>query len=126
MKQITEMVASLVSEIQKATGLRVKTAWISPGDTIPLITLLMHDSELRPIDMSQRMLYELRFQIDIWHQSALARDKTFDSLLYYFEENKAQFHKNHGWFDIKFTGITDLEEEGVYRKIVFIRMRVIS
>ena len=46
MKPIKEIVEKLIEELQKATGIRIKPAWISPGDRVPLITLLMHDSEL--------------------------------------------------------------------------------
>ena len=126
MKAISEIIENLVKELQQSSEIRVKTAWISPGDTVPLITLLMHDSELRPIDMSGKLVYDLRFQIDIWHQSAKARDEVFDKILKHFEDNRSNFHENYGWFDIRFTGISDLEEEGVYRKIVMLRLRVVG
>jgi len=126
MKQITDIITNLVTELQNATKLRVKAGWISPGDTIPLVTLLMHDSELRVIGMSGMLLYDLRFQIDIWHQSAKERDKIFDYILQYFDQNKNTFHSNYGWFDIKFTGVTDIEEEGAHRKIILLRVKVMG
>jgi len=126
MKPVKEIVEKLIEELQKATGIRIKPAWISPGDRVPLITLLMHDSELRPIDMSGKLVYDLRFQVDIWHQSAKARDEAFDNILRHFEDNKNRFHESYGWFDIRFTGITDIEEEGVFRKIVMLRLRVVG
>jgi len=126
MKPITDVLEALIDELQKASEIRIKPAWISPGDRVPLITILMHDSELRPIDMSQMMIYELRFQIDIWHTSAKDRDEVFDKILNHFEENKQRFHQDYGWFDIRFTGITDLEEEGVFRKIITLRLRMVA
>ncbi|MEM2003896.1 MAG: hypothetical protein QXK84_06675 [Nitrososphaerota archaeon] len=126
MRQITDIVDALVRRLREATGLRVKTAWIAVGDVAPLITLLMHDSEIRPIDMSGRLIYDLRFQIDIWHQSAKARDEVFDRILAYFDQNKSALHNDYGWFDVRFTGLTDLEEEGVFRKIVMLRLRVVG
>ena len=126
MKPITEVLEALIGELQKASEIRVKPAWISPGDRVPLITILMHDSELKPIDMSWKMVYELRFQIDIWHKTAKERDEVFDKILGHFEENKERFHEDYGWFDIRFTGVTDLEEEGVFRKIVMLRLRMVA
>jgi hypothetical protein len=126
MKQIVDVINALIAELEKAVDLRVKAGWIGPGDTIPLITLLMHDSELRPIDMSGMLLYDLRFQVDIWHSSAKERDKVFDSILQHFDQNKDTFHSSYGWFDIRFMGITDVEEEGAHRKIILLRMRVMG
>lgn len=127
MKPVTEIVEKLVSEIQGAAGIRVKVGWISPGDSVPLITLLMHDSELSPIGMDEsKVLYHLKFQLDIWHSSAKARDEAFDNIVEHFESNRRIFHENYGWFDVKFAGVTDLEEEGVYRKLALLRIRVVG
>ena len=127
MKPVTEIVENLVKEVQTASGIRVKVGWISPGDTAPLITILMHDSDLSPIGMDEsKVLYHLKFQLDIWHTSAKARDEVFDKIVNHFESNRRAFHENYGWFDVKFAGVTDLEEEGVYRKLTLLRIRVVG
>ena len=127
MKPITRIIEDLVREIQSSSRVKVKVGWISPGDSVPLITLLMHDSELSPIGMDEsKVLYHLKFQLDVWHSSAKARDDAFDRIVAHFENNRRAFHENYGWFDVKFYGVTDLEEEGVYRKLALLRLRVVG
>ncbi|MEM2257819.1 MAG: hypothetical protein QXU87_03995 [Candidatus Caldarchaeum sp.] len=116
---LVDIVETLYNLLRDATGVRVKAAWLSPGDTAPLVTVLMEDATIKQIGMSSMMLYELRFQIDIWATSAKERDTLFDKIHSHIMSSAPSM-----WFDIVVTSLNDLEEEGIFRKIIMLRFRV--
>ena len=124
MSSISNIVEELVNLIREATGTRVKVGWVSSSDTPPIITLTMQDSSAKPLDQSgSKLLYELRFQLDIWHNSPKERDRLLDKIIQRIESGYA---KGLRWFGVRIDGITDVEEEGVFRKLMILSLKTLG
>ncbi len=121
------MVASLLDELAQASGLRVKAGWPAKNYIFPLITLSMQSSSIRPVDQSgQKLLYELSFQLDVWQRTPKARDETFDRIVAHLAASRERLARDYGWFGIALAGIADVEEEGVFRKIATLSLRMLG
>ena len=124
MSVLSNTVEELVRLLREATRVRVKVGWITSSEPPPVVTVVMQDSSAKPLDQSgSKLLYELRFQLDIWHNSPKERDKVLDKIIQMIESGDV---KRLGWFGVKVDGITDVEEEGVYRKLMIISLKTLG
>ena len=125
MTGIVDAVERLVVEVREAAGARVKVGWISENDQAPLVTLVMQGSAIRPLDQtSSKLLYELRFQLDIWHTSPKQRDDMLEQIVRRLGDRDAQ--ARNGWFGVRVEGVTDVEEGPFFRKIAMLRLKTIG
>ncbi len=84
----------------------------------------MQDSAIRPIDQScSKILYDLRFQLDLWHTSPKRRDETLEKIVKHLESLDTQRRNN--WYDVRVEGITDADEERGFRKISTLRLKTV-
>jgi len=122
---VVETVEKLANEIRQACKIRVKVGWIAENDPVPVITITMHDTSVKPVDQSgSKLLYDMRFQIDIWHTSPKQRDETLDAIVQHIEKNETKIRNN--WFSARFDGIADVEEESLFRKIAMLSIKTIG
>ncbi len=127
MINIVDVVEDLIKHLRAAGRVSVRSGWISGDEKLPLITIIMSTASITPLDLAaSKALYTMGFQIDVWHTTARMRDELVDRIIHYFELHKAALHQSLGWFDMRFEGLRDVDEEGVYRKIIHLYFRMVG
>ncbi|MCL7402023.1 MAG: hypothetical protein LZ168_04470 [Thaumarchaeota archaeon] len=123
---IPEVLEKIVEKIKQATGMPVKTSWISSSDLIPLITVIQNGGSSEPLASTslQQRLYE--FQVDVWAKSAKQRDEIAEKILSEFTSKSSENYLQYGWFSVRFYRILDIEEEGVYRKSMILVLKEVT
>lgn len=120
---LPEVMENLANILKQATNTSVKTAWISPNDNIPLITIIQFGGGSEPLALSDRELRTYEFQLDIWAQSAKQRDQIADQIMNALIKNWRTNYENYGWWSVHVYRVLDIEEEGVYRKTMVIMIK---
>ncbi|MCS6770362.1 MAG: hypothetical protein NZ570_08015 [Candidatus Caldarchaeum sp.] len=126
MRPLTEVLEKVVEEVSKAAGLKASVGW-KPDITHPAITLQMRSCEITPLDItSSKHLLDISIQIDVWHTSPLARDKTADSLIQHFEEERSRLAEELGLCGFGFEAAADMDEEHGFRKMLLLRLKTVG
>jgi len=117
--QLTEEVIGLV---KNAVDVRVKAGWIGPADTPPLVTILVSGHVISPIFSPAPIAqYEVGYQIDVWHSSMREADQLATKIIRAFVDAI----RTRNWFALWYR-VRDIQEEGVFRKMIDLSFRVIG
>ena len=117
---LTQVMENLANVLKEATDTPVKTAWISPEDNIPLITVIQFGGGSEPLALTDRELRTYEFQVDVWARSAKQRDDLADKIMFKLIKGWQTIYQSYGWWSVHVYRIFDVEEEGVYRKTMVI------
>lgn len=117
---LTAVMEKLVEIIKNDTNVAVKTTWISPNDTLPLITIIQSGGGVEVLGLSNKTLSTYEFQIDLWAETAKQRDELFEKIVNALLRNWRENYQKYGWWSLMFYKVFDIEEEGVFRKTIFI------
>lgn len=120
---ITSVVENLSNIIKNEVKVNVKTAWISPNDTIPTITIIQSGGGAEVMGLSDKTLAVYEFQVDIWAKSAKQRDELFEKILNGLLKNWKENYQKFGWWSLSFYRVFDIEEEGVFRKTFLVTVK---
>ncbi|RLG00571.1 MAG: hypothetical protein DRN49_02765, partial [Thaumarchaeota archaeon] len=114
---------NLANILKEATNTPVKTAWISPEDNIPLITIIQFGGGSEPLALTDRELRTYEFQVDVWARSAKQRDELADKIMNALIKNWRSNYQTYGWWSVHAYRVLDIEEEGVFRKTMVITIK---
>jgi len=120
---LAEVMENLTKILKQATNVPVKTAWISPNDNIPLITIIQFGGGSEPLALTDRELRTYEFQVDIWARSAKQRDNLADQIMNILVKNWRAIYRDYGWWSVHVYRMFDIEEEGVYRKTMVVTVK---
>jgi len=123
---LTQVIEKLVEKIENTAKVTVKTAWISPNDTIPIITLIQSGGGVEVLASSNHVLSVYEFQLDIWARSAKERDELYEKIVEALLKNWIVNYKAYGWWSLSFFRIFDVEEEGVFRKTMLVVVKEVT
>ena len=111
----------IISIVKSATNIKVKAGWITQEDTFPIITVYALGQRPEKILAASVAIYRFTYQIDIWHNSMLECDKVAKDIIDKFIDS----YKYESWFSLNFI-ISDLQEEGVFRKVIRVEFGAIG
>ena len=120
---LTQVMENLAKVLKEATDTPVKTAWISPEDNIPLITVIQFGGGSEPLALTDRELRTYEFQVDVWARSAKQRDELADKIMNALIKNWRSNYQTYGWWSVHVYRALDIEEEGVFRKTMVITIK---
>jgi hypothetical protein len=120
---LTGILEALSTIIKDATKIPVKVGWISPNDTIPLITIMHMGGGAEIMALTEKTLRTYEFQIDIWHKSAKSRDQAYEQILDALLKNWKNHYQSYGWWSVNIYRTIDIEEEGVFRKTMLLVLK---
>ena len=120
---LPEVMENLANILKQATNTSVKTAWISPNDNIPLITIIQFGGGSEIMALTNRQLRTYEFQLDIWAKSAKQRDQIAEQVMEVLLKNWRENYRNYGWWAVHVYRSLDIEEEGVFRKTMIVTIK---
>lgn len=126
MKKLTALVEQVLDTVKRAAKISVTVGW-KPSPTVPSAVIMMKSCEITPLDLSaSKQLVDASFQIDVWHVSAKARDEAVEKIVTAFDDSRGLFSERFGVFSLAVEGIADVGDESGFRKMLFVRVRMVN
>ncbi|MCS7137306.1 MAG: hypothetical protein NZ941_02935 [Candidatus Caldarchaeum sp.] len=126
MRHLTELVEKLLETVKKASGIPVSVGW-RPSVTAPSAVIQMRSCEITPLDLSaSKHLVDASFQIDVWHVSARRRDEVVERIVSGLAEGRDALSTRFGVFSLAVEGLADVDDETGFRKMLLVRIRMVS
>lgn len=115
---LRSVLEGLTEVLRASAGIPVKTGWISPNDSVPLITIVQNGGSVEVLGLSNLAMSVYEFQIDIWARSSRERDEIFEKIVDAILKDWEHNYRRGGWWSLTFYRVLDIEEGGVYRKTI--------
>ncbi|MEM4591758.1 MAG: hypothetical protein QW555_08020 [Nitrososphaerota archaeon] len=121
MIRITDITSEVISIIQSATRIKVKTGWLTQEDIFPVITIAPNEYRVEWILQSEMARYFFSYEVSIWSKTLRETDEEANNIIDKF----AQVLRGKHWFSFRII-LRDMREGGIYRKVLIIEFGVVG